>query len=543
MQNKKSYSELEIQLSEVMSKLDEANDIIHAIRSGGIDALVVKGQDGHQLYTLKSADQTYRMFIEKMNEGAVTLNEEGLILYCNSSFAEMLEKPLPKIIGTPFISFVEPSYQKKFERALKNISAAKNRGEVVLMKSSGLPITFSFSISLLELDEGSAMSIILTDLTQQKEANEKIRKLNDELENKVTERTSELLLSREHFKFLAENIPAIAWATTPDGTVNFLNRRFYEYSGMSSENFYLDDWYQIVHEDDIPDTRENWLEALRTGQSFEMEYRFKNLSNEYRWHFGMANPIRNELGEIKGWFGIAVDIENQKREVKEKDEFISMVSHELKTPLTSLKGFTQLLTATLAETQAGMSNLFLEKMDTQINKLTRLISDLLDATRSNQGELQFNEEHFDFNELVREVVSEMQLTTTTHQLKLTPGKSMPVTGDRTRIGQVMTNMISNAIKYSPGNKDVLISTETTDRELIFSVRDFGIGIPESKHKQLYTRFYRVLGEKNAHTFPGMGLGLFISKTIIDRHRGKMWLNSIPGEGSVFYFSLPYDNMQ
>jgi two-component system CheB/CheR fusion protein len=552
MELQKTYKELEEELAKISSQLEEATDSIEAIRSGQIDALIVKGENGNQIYTVKSADQTYRMFIEKMNEGALTLNIDGLILYANSRFADMVALPLSKVIGHPFIQFVPDEFKNVFTKSIHNGWQTHSKGEIVLKKSDGYCIPFLYSLSTLELDEGTALNMILTDLSEQKEselrlkesndqllqANSYVEKMNDELELKVKERTNDLLISRENFKFLADNIPVIAWTALPDGTINYFNQRFYEYAGVSPSEFLMNDWMQVIHPDDRDKTAEQWNRAISSGMVLDIEYRFKYAPDDsYHWHYGKGLPYRDEEGEIIAWFGTSTDIELQKKELEQKDEFISMVSHELKTPLTSLKGFTQLLMFTTKQDNNNLVDGYLETMNNQINKLTRLIADLLDITKSKAGELQFDNELFDFNELVKEIAGEMQLTTLKHSIELRLTTSVQINGDRNRIGQVITNLISNAIKYSPAADAVIVSTCNDNGMIILCVQDFGIGISRLQQTNLYSRFYRVLETSDAHTFPGMGLGLYISKNIIEKHEGKMWLESETGKGSKFYFSL------
>ncbi|MDN3657918.1 ATP-binding protein [Ferruginibacter paludis] len=552
MELKKTYKELEEELAKISLQLEEATDSIEAIRSGQIDALIVKGENGSQIYTVKSADQTYRMFIEKMNEGALTLNIDGLILYANSRFAEMVALPLSKVIGHPFLQFVPLEYKKVFTESIHNGWQAHNKGEIIITRSDGHCIPLLFSLSTLELDEGMALNMILTDLSLQKEgeqrlketneqllkANSYVERMNDELELKVKERTKDLLISRENFKFLADNIPVIAWTALPDGTINYFNQRFYEYAGVDASEFFMNDWMQVIHPEDRGKTIAQWQHAIKTGQPLDIEYRFKYAPDDsYHWHYGKGLPYKNEEGHIIAWFGTSTDIELQKKELEQKDEFISMVSHELKTPLTSLKGFTQLLMFTTKQDNNNQVDGYLETMNNQINKLTRLIADLLDITKSKAGELQFDNELFDFNELVKEVAGEMQLTTIKHTIAIKLTTTVEINGDRDRIGQVITNLISNAIKYSPAADKIIISTRIENNKIILCVQDFGIGISRLQQPNLYSRFYRVLDTSEAHTFPGMGLGLYISKNIIEKHMGKMWLESEPGKGAKFYFAL------
>jgi signal transduction histidine kinase len=216
-----------------------------------------------------------------------------------------------------------------------------------------------------------------------------------------------------------------------------------------------------------------------------------------------------------------------------------MASHELKTPVTSLKAYTQIMMMNFEDRSDKVSVSMLDKMDQQIEKLTRLIGDLLDVSKSNSGQLNYTYEDIDFNEMVKEVISVMQLTNTSHKIEVSLDDTCIITGDKNRLGQVIINLVSNAVKYSPEADKILVTSEKKDGQLKFSVQDFGIGIPASQQAKLFSRFFRV----SQNTFPGLGLGLFISNEIIKRHSGDMSFVSTEGKGSTFCFTLPikHDN--
>src|SRR4051794_6469831 len=177
----KTYEELLSEVDSLRMQLDEANDAIYAIRSGQVDALVVNGKNGHQLYTLKTADQTYRLFIEKMIEGAVTLDQRGTILYSNSQFASMVNMPLSKVIGLTFFDFISPAFKQQFTALYTKGWKEDCKGEIGLVSAENHR-EFQLSFTTLELDEGVALSIILTDLTEQKETQRQLKQNNKQLE-------------------------------------------------------------------------------------------------------------------------------------------------------------------------------------------------------------------------------------------------------------------------------------------------------------------------------------------------------------------------
>lgn len=219
-----------------------------------------------------------------------------------------------------------------------------------------------------------------------------------------------------------------------------------------------------------------------------------------------------------------------------RNEFISMVVHELKTPITSLKGYSQLL-GRRCERMGDMQGMNLaSRMDQQVNRLTGLIDDLLDINRMEGGKLRLRESDFAFDELVEEVVTDIQLTTEQHALVKEGQTDATIRGDRERIGQVLTNLLTNAIKYAPQSEKILIKLARDGQSVTASVQDFGPGIPGAQQAHVFEPFYRVEGQES--TASGLGLGLAIAASLIERHRGKIWVESEEGAGTTFSFTLP-----
>jgi PAS domain S-box-containing protein len=249
------------------------------------------------------------------------------------------------------------------------------------------------------------------------------------------------------------------------------------------------------------------------------------------------SPVKDSEGNIIGAAKIARDITERKELERRKDEFISMASHELKTPVTSLKGFTQLLHRRFRQRDDEESLRFLARMDAQIANLTKLISDLLDISKMQTGQLAYREEPFDLDALVQEIVENVQGITQTHRLVVENPARVRVYGDRDRIGQVLINLLTNAIKYSPNADRVIVRITTDGANALVSVQDLGMGIDEAYQEKIFERFYQV-NEPEMQTYPGLGIGLYIASEIIKRHQGRIWVQSRKGEGSTFSFSLP-----
>jgi two-component system phosphate regulon sensor histidine kinase PhoR len=546
-----TYEELQYQNTELRAQLEEATDAIEAIRTGQVDALVVNSGDGHQLYTLKTADQTYRVLIEKMNEGAVTINREGLILYSNSKFADMVNMPLTKIIGLAFNTFIHHSAIGKFDAMVSKAWEEDCKEEIELLKSNGEGLCCILSCNTLELDEGLALSLILTDLSIIKNAENQLKiknlqlaaahmateQLNNQLEDTVRDRTRELYLSREHFKYLANNIPQMTWTNLPNGEPDYYNQQWYDYTGLDFEQSKTWGREKIVHPDDLEPTIERFFDALKTGETFEIENRYKRASDgTYRWHLNRAVPLKNEEGEIVFWVGTATDIEDQKKEMEKRDEFIGIASHELKTPLTSLKGYLQLITSIKTEEVPPKVVQYVEKANKALSKLQALINDLLDVSKIQAGKLEYAFDIINISDLIRTCIENAEHIYPDNTFENRDGNEFLVNGNSERLEQVLMNMISNATKYSHQNKTVIINSERRGNWVRVSVIDFGIGLSEEQKEHIFERFYRV--EDKKYLTSGLGMGLYICAEIIHNHKGEIGVEGDLNKGSTFYFELP-----
>jgi signal transduction histidine kinase len=222
---------------------------------------------------------------------------------------------------------------------------------------------------------------------------------------------------------------------------------------------------------------------------------------------------------------------------KKRNEFISMVVHELRTPLTSLKAHAQLLRKRflLLGDEAVIHTT--TRMNAQINKLTDLITDFQDVTRIEGERLQFRKSYFTFDGLVDELIEEIQPITEKHQLIREGVTNKTIWGDRSRTGQVITNLLMNAIKYAPDTKRIIIKTQAADDTVTLSVQDFGPGIPPALQAKIFDPFYR-LDDAKQNAISGLGLGLYISAEMIKRQDGRLWVESEQGKGSTFSFTLP-----
>ncbi|GAA3967081.1 PAS domain-containing protein [Mucilaginibacter dorajii] len=344
--------------------------------------------------------------------------------------------------------------------------------------------------------------------------------------------------NEQRFRFLLNAMPQQVWTARPDGTLDYVNEVICDDFGQSMDQILGRRLQEFIHPDDQHISAQKWRAALQSGKEFMVEFRLKFHDGLYVWHLARALPLI-ENGHIRLWLGTNTNIEIQKNNEQKKDEFLSIASHELKTPLTSIKAFNQLMQRT---TDGQKLSTFIQKSATHVLRLEKLISDLLDVSRLNAGKMEYNMEAFSFLDMLKDSIESVQQATTSHQIILEKAEDVTYTGDRFRLEQVVNNLLSNAIKYSPEADKVIVNCVIhPDNSLIVSVQDFGIGIEEKNLMRLFDRYYRV--DNTAMRFEGLGLGLFISAEILKRHHGSFWIESKPGIGSTFFFRLLLDGAE
>ena len=274
--------------------------------------------------------------------------------------------------------------------------------------------------------------------------------------------------------------------------------------------------------------------------NFDVEFRTA-CTNEQRW-VRMKGRVVITHNRVSRLAGTLQNISKQKQLQQYRDNFLGIASHELKTPVTTIKTYAQLLEMTLKQSGNAESMHMISRMNAQVDKLTGLINELLDITKLQAGKLQFSDNMFCFNTMADEVVDELQHTTATHTIIKQFGDVGNVYGDRERVSQVVTNLLTNAIKYSPNAEKIIVYTSLQEEDVMLCVEDFGIGIPEENRQKVFEQYYRVNGNAQ-HTIPGLGLGLFISSEIIKRVGGRIWVHSEEGKGSTFCFTVPKDHRE
>jgi two-component system CheB/CheR fusion protein len=547
---------LTAELRETRYLLEEANDTIDAIRNGEIDALIMKAEDGHQLYTLRSSDQAYRIFVEQMTTGALTLNHEGLILFSNSRFATMLDLPLHKIIGKLFCNFVTTSERERCQSLIEGAWSAGCMQEFHLTTANGTQLPVLLSLQTLTLQDGLAMSVIITDLSAQKEqqrlledknnALEQARLLADELnsnlEKIVRKRTAELYENQERLSRILETMAEGVSIIDTEGKLTYANPMAQKILGLiksqTKEYIYNDPKWANLRIDGtpLPHNEHPMIVTMAKGEPvYDYEIAVQPPDDERFYVSINAAPIRDEQGAIIGCIGTFMDVTHRRRVIQQKDEFISVASHELKTPITSLKGALQLLNRMKDRHDPLIFTKFVEQANKSLNKVSVLVDDLLNGTKVTEGQLQLRRQVFNLQSLINECCPHVRAEGV-YELVIQGDTSLQVDADPHKIDQVLVNLVNNAVKYAGDSHVILINTEKVNEFAKVSVTDYGPGIAPDQLPHLFERYYR--GNGSSQLLSGLGLGLYICAEVIKKHGGQIGVETTIGKGSTFWFTVP-----
>ena len=336
---------------------------------------------------------------------------------------------------------------------------------------------------------------------------------------------------------LAEAIPQMVWTSDANGEMTYVNRRWVEYTGLDLERARGSGWLAALHEQDAPECRQAWNEALANRRIYEAQFRLKRARDgAFRWHLCRAVPELDHAGQVVAWLGTYTDFEELKQAVQARDEFLSIASHELRTPLTALK---LRLEALLYSGNLDLKlRQKLESAARQTQRLERLIDNLLDVSRITTGHLDLDWEGLELAEITSDVVERIRPEANASGSPIEIVKSSPVHGfwDRLRLEQVITNLLSNAIKY--GNRKPIVVRIAENQGLAhLEVEDGGIGIAPADVSLIFDRFERGANRRN---HGGLGMGLYITRQIIAAHGGSIRVKSQLGQGTVFDVYLPME---
>jgi len=396
------------------------------------------------------------------------------------------------------------------------------------------------------------------DVTYQVTAREEVQQLNEELaatneelksaneeqsavNEELTVLNETLKVSQDDLQLAIDAAGLATWDLNPN-------------TGKFTGNDLTKAWFGLQPEEEIElpkalaaiadEDRERVVGAIEkamtysSGGNYDIYYTIVNpLDQMPRVVRAKGKALFNELRQAVRLSGVLSDVTEQKKDEQRKNDFIGIVSHELKTPLTSLKALLQVSGLKLKKTEDAFLQGAVQKSSLQVKKMETMIGGFLNISRLESGKMAIEKTRFNLQELISNVIKETELSVSSHQINFVPCEPVFVNADHDKIESVITNLISNAIKYSPKGTQVGVRCEASGNNVTVSVRDEGMGIKEEDQQKLFERYYRVESSNTRH-ISGFGIGLYLCAEIMVRHDGKIWVESQEGAGSTFSFSLP-----
>ncbi|OAQ39322.1 hypothetical protein A5893_11720 [Pedobacter psychrophilus] len=444
---------------------------------------------------------------------------DAMLLIIDKDFSikgKPLIEVMPELIGQPILDILYNTYHTGQEVRLLDAPVSLNRnGELTLLYFN---VTYS---AILENGKITGVMQSAVDVTVQVLARNELKKAEELMRMTIN----------------AANLGT--WVTNMTTKEVIANDRLKELYGFNKdEEFSYEDSINYITEDFRPTVIEHIENAVNRKDSYNIEFKIKGKNDQQiRWikSYGKLNLGSDDNTNL--FSGVAMDITEQKGNEQRKNAFIGMVSHELKNPLTSINAYLQLLEVKANKAKDDFTSGVLGKTLVQVSKMRNIIGGFLDVSRYESGRISIDIQSFDLSELIKEVEEESITTITSHKVIFAPVEYTLVNADRDKIGQVINNFINNAVKYSPINSTINISCVSKNNLAEVCVKDEGMGISSENQKNLFERYFRVQGE-HMKLIAGFGIGLYICKEIIERHNGKIGVESEMGKGSVFYFQLP-----
>ncbi len=366
--------------------------------------------------------------------------------------------------------------------------------------------------------------------------------------------------SEARYRVLAEAIPQFVWITTSEGRNEYVNRQFCDYTGLSLEQLLNLDWLTIIHPDDRDRTRDRWLSSVKSGDFYEIEYRFRRADGNFRWFLGQGTPLKNEQGQVIKWFGTCTDIDAQKqlelermqllqhaqvaREAAEranhiKDEFLAVLSHELRTPLNPILGWSKILLN--KSPNADTLHRGLQTIERNAQLQTQLIEDLLDVSRILRGKLVLEKVPVNLKQVIEAAIETVHLAAIAKSIQIQPHFTVAdlyVRGDAGRLQQIVWNLLSNAVKFTPEGGQVEVHLSQRESQVEIQTIDTGLGISAEFLPNVFERF-RQADSTTTRRFGGLGLGLAIVRQLVELHGGTIQADSAgEGQGATFTVRLP-----
>jgi PAS domain S-box-containing protein len=474
-------------------------------------SVTVEEQRGQtrSMQSMQVPTQHILTLIDSLNEGVFVLDKEWRYIYLNRLAEELVGRPREELLGkNVWQLFPEAVDTIIYTESLKAVQEQQARQFEV----SYPPLNKWFESKIYPTPEG--LTVFSRDITERKQA--------------------EADLAR-YAAIITSSDDAIV-SKTLDGIITSWNtaaERMFGYTAAEA----IGQSITLIIPPELHQEEVDILGKLRRGVRIQYYETVRVRKDGTKVAVSLSiSPVRDSKGNIIGAAKIARDITERLELERRKDEFIGMASHELKTPITTLKGFIQLLRRKFEHRGLPEAVPTLTKMEAQVDRLTRLIDELLDVSKIQAGRVDYQEEPVDLAALLRETVELLQASSPTHSLLIRGTPQAWIMGDKDRLSQMVTNLITNAIKYSPQANQVDLSLTVSHTTVTLRVRDYGVGIPKAYQKNIFDRFYRVPDRHQA--ISGLGLGLYITHEIVKRHGGEITVESEEGKGSTFVVSLP-----
>ncbi|MFC7345711.1 PAS domain S-box protein [Chryseobacterium zhengzhouense] len=487
----------------------------------------------------------YIQALDSANSGIIITDntqQDNPIIYCNKAFENITGYDHDQIIGhnCRFLQAQDRSQDERF--IIKScIEEGKDcRVEIRNYKKNGKLFWNELYISPVKNEKGEITHFIgvQNDVTSRKKAEYELREEKSSIEKKILERTKELVESEAFLSSIIQTVRESLLVLDSNYKVLSANNHFLNSFKVSKEETVGKLLFELGnHQWDIETLKELLTNILPTNNpviDYEVEHVFPHIGKKIM----LLNAYRIEFeGQYKDRILIAIeDITEKKETDRRKDDFLSIASHELKTPLTTIKGLIQILQRMVPPESSEKFENTLDKVSVYVDRLNDLISDLLDTSKIQSGNIELHKEEFNIDSAVAETIDNLSVAAPNHTITFNGKTNAVIMGDELQISQVLNNLISNAIKYSPGSDKVEVYISKVGNFVKVSVRDYGMGISDQDKTKIFDRFFRVRDIQKK--FPGLGIGLYISHEIIANHNGTLWVESEIGEGSTFSFTLP-----
>ncbi len=486
----------------------------------------------------------YKRLMDSLEGYAVfTLDQKGRVKTWNAGAKKILGYSEHEVIGKNYSMFFTSQEIKAGipREELKNsLKKSQPINEGWRVRKGGVRFWATGFVSPFKNTKGQIIGYtkIMRDRTERQRLQDNQKQLL-EIEQRAHAATKDLLKNEERLNLAqkAGKIGTFEWLIKEKQIV--FTPELETLYGMKQGGFKgtYEDWIQRIHSEDVAFFDASLALARESGESHDIEFRIILPNGNVRWMLSKSDVYFDEKNKPFRMIGVNIDITDRKNLEHQKDVFIGVASHELRTPVTSLKLFSNII---INQARLGQKEQVLESaqiIKSQTNRLMRLVDDLLDVSKIQAGKLELNHQLFDAHEFIDSIISETKHFTQSHKIIYKPGNVEKILGDKERIGQVIMNLVSNAIKYSPRADCIIIKTHQKVGHVIIEVEDFGIGIPKEEQRKIFDRFFRTTDAKDKN-ISGFGLGLYISAEIVRRHGGELKVKSTKGKGSTFYFSLP-----